>query len=146
MRNEWSRHVAIRGEALGRGVTLAKAVPGRGWHARTKEITEHHRREDRPVRGRVAAVLLMGGRYAQYLIVTTEALAYGFADLAAFRSSPEGGSLTVRVTTVEAIHAARSEATPEARIRAAIAAEYASGDLRWVVLGARADAIAPVMV
>lgn len=86
------------------------------------------------------------GAGTQYLIVTTEALAPGFADLAAFRASPEGGSLTVRVTTVEEIHAARSEATPEARIRAAIAAEYASGDLRWVVLGARADAIAPVMV
>ena len=99
--------------------------------------------------GRCAVGLLpfcSWGAGTQYLIVTTEALAYGFADLAAFRSSPEGGSLTVRVTTVEAIHAARSEATPEARIRAAIAAEYASGDLRWVVLGARADAIAPVMV
>ena len=86
------------------------------------------------------------GAGAQYLIVTTEALAPGFADLATFRSSPEGGSLTVRMTTIEEIHAARQEATPEARIRAAIAAEYASGDLRWVVLGARADAIAPVMV
>ena len=99
--------------------------------------------------GRCAVGLLpfcAWGAGTQYLIVTTEALAPGFADLAAFRASPEGGSLTVRVTTVEAIHAARSEATPEARIRAAIAAEYASGDLRWVVLGARADAIAPVMV
>ena len=86
------------------------------------------------------------GAGTQYLIVTTEELAPGFADLAAFRSSPEGGSLTVRMTTVEEIYAARSEATPQARIRAAIAAEYASGDLRWVVLGARADAIAPVMV
>ena len=86
------------------------------------------------------------GAGAQYLIVTTKELAPGFADLATFRSSPEGGSLTVRMTTIEEIHAARPEATPEARIRAAIAAEYASGDLRWVVLGARADAIAPVMV
>ena len=86
------------------------------------------------------------GAGAQYLIVTTEKLAPGFADLAAFRSSPEGGSLTVRMTTIEEIHAARSEATPQARIRAEIADEYESGDLRWVVLGARADAIAPVMV
>ncbi|MGN0832238.1 MAG: C25 family cysteine peptidase [Kiritimatiellia bacterium] len=86
------------------------------------------------------------GTGTQYLIVTTEALAPGFADLADFRSSPAGGALTVRVATVEEIHATRSETTPEARIRGAIAAEYASGDLRWVVLGARADAIAPVMV
>ncbi len=63
------------------------------------------------------------GASTQYLIVTTEALAPGFADLAAFRSSPEGGSLTVRMTTVEEIHVARLETTPEARIRAAIAAE-----------------------
>lgn len=55
------------------------------------------------------------GAGAQYLIVTTEALAPGFADLATFRSSPEGGSLTVRMTTIEEIHAARPEATPEAR-------------------------------
>ena len=99
--------------------------------------------------GRCAVGLLpfcAWGAGTQYLIVTTKALAPGFADLAAFRASPEGGSLAVRVTTVEEILAARSEATPEARIRAAIAAEYASGDLRWVVLGARADAIAPVMV
>ena len=40
---------------------------------------------------------------AQYLIVTTKALAPGFADLASFRSSPEGGSLTVRMTTIEEI-------------------------------------------
>lgn len=83
---------------------------------------------------------------AQYLIITTEAAKAGFEELAAYRASPEGGGYRTRVLTVEEIHRTRAESEPEARIRGAIEEAYRTQGTQFVVLGARADAIAPVRV
>lgn len=98
-------------------------------------------------------VLLLAGGWgaraetlpADYLIITTQAAAPGFQALADFRSSPEGGGYRTQMVTLEAIHAAYTEETPEARIRAAIRDYYQQG-VRFVVLGARAADIPPVRV
>ncbi len=83
---------------------------------------------------------------ANYLIVTTQALAPGFSELAQFRASPDGGGYETALLMVEDIHLQRTETTPEARIRAAIRDALCTTGERYVVLGARAADIPPVQI
>ena len=101
----------------------------------------------------LGVLILAGGWKVQaesepvdYLIIATQATASGFQALADFRSLPEGGAYRTKVLTLEEIHATYSEATPEARIRAAIRDHYQQQGTRFVVLGARAADIPPVRV
>lgn len=95
----------------------------------------------------IALLALCGNlQAANYLIVTTEALAPGFSELADFRASADGGSYSTALLTVEEIHRQRTETTPEARIRAAIRDALCETGERYVVLGARAADIPPVRI